>query len=236
MLFVSHYPFRYHFCLVGRANEKGVVEGLIKYTRQNFLVPVPQVRDLDELNAQLLQRCREDLHRKLRGQSKDKEALLREEQVSFLPLPLKAFDACRIQPGRVNSELLVPFDDNDYSVPMESAYRDVIVKGYTDRVEICRLHEVIAVHPRGWGKQQQVFNPLHYLPLLERKPHSLPFARPFEALTLPRCFEVLRSRMESELDRGTREYIGVLRLLESHTTQQLTAAGLGSGMGISPMR
>jgi hypothetical protein len=107
---------------------------------------------------------------------------------------------------------------------MEYAYRDVTVKGYTDRVEICRLHEVIAVHPRCWGKQQQVFNPLHYLPLLERKPHSLPFARPFEALTLPRCFEVLRSRMESELDRGTREYIGVLRLLESHSVQQLTVA------------
>jgi len=83
---------------------------------------------------------------------------------------------------------------------------------------------VIAVHPRCWGKQQQVFNPLHYLPLLERKPHSFPFARPFENLTLPRCFDVLRGRMESELDHGTREYIGVLRLLETHSVQQLTAA------------
>ncbi len=221
---VSHYLFRYHFCLVRRANEKGVVEGLIKHTRQNFLVPVPQVRDFDELNAHLLQRCREDMHRKLRGQTESKGSLLLEEQLSFLPLPFKPLDACRIQPGRVNSELLVRFDDSDYSVPMEYAYHDVTVKGYTDRVEICRLHEVIAVHPRGWSKQQQVFNPLHYLPLLERKPPSFPFARPFEKLTLPRCFDVLRGRMESELDRGTREYIGVLRLLEAYSVQQLTAA------------
>ena len=48
---VSHYLFRYHFCLVRRANEKGVVEGLVRYSRQNFLVPVPQVRDLEDLNA-----------------------------------------------------------------------------------------------------------------------------------------------------------------------------------------
>ena len=52
---VSHYLFDHHFCLVRRANEKGVVEGVVKYTRLNFFVPVPQVRDLDELNAHLLE-------------------------------------------------------------------------------------------------------------------------------------------------------------------------------------
>jgi len=42
----SHYLFREHFCRVRRANEKGVVEGVVKFTRLNFFVPVPQVRDL----------------------------------------------------------------------------------------------------------------------------------------------------------------------------------------------
>ncbi len=40
----SHYLFEEHFCLAGRGNEKGVVEGIVKYSRANFLVPVPQVR------------------------------------------------------------------------------------------------------------------------------------------------------------------------------------------------
>ena len=221
---VSHYLFSYHFCLVRRANEKGVVEGTVKYSRLNFLVPVPQVRDFDELNALLLQRCRDDLQRRVRGQVEVKEKLLLQEQMSFLGLPFTPFEACRTQPGRVNSELLVRFDDNDYSVPMEYAYQDVIVKGYTDRVRICRFHEVIAEHPRCWGREQQVFNPLHYLPLLERKPHSLAFAKPFEGLTLPGCFEVLQRRMEWELDNGRREYIQVLRLLERYSVQQLTSA------------
>jgi hypothetical protein len=168
--------------------------------------------------------CRDDLHRRVRGQPRIKEQLLVEEQVSFLGLPFTPFEACRIQPGHVNSELLVRFDDNDYSVPMEYAYQEVTVKGYADRVKICRLHEVIAVHPRGWGREQQFFDPLHYLPLLERKPHSLAFAKPFDGWRVPRCFEVLRVRMEMELEHGTREYIQVLRLLETRSVQDLTTA------------
>jgi len=221
---VSHYLFKYHFCLVRRANEKGVVEGLVKFARLNFLVPVPQVRDFEELNTHLLNMCREDMQRRVRGQTKTKEKLLAEEQFSFLPPPFKPFDACRIQGGSVNSELLVRFDNNDYSVPMEYAYHDVTVKGYTDRVQICRFNDNIAIHKRCWGKEKQIFDPLHYLPLLERKPHSLPFARPFENLSLPKCFEVLYGRLEQELENGVREYIGVLRLLETYSLKQLTKA------------
>jgi len=221
---VSHYLFDYHFCLVRRANEKGLVEGTVKYSRLNFLVPVPEVRDFDELNTLLEQRCREDLQRRVRGQEKTKDKLLLEEQFSFLPIPFVPFEACRTQPGRVNSELLVRFDDNDYSVPMEYAHQEVVVKGYTDRVRICRFHEAIVEHPRCWGREQQIFNPLHYLPLLERKPHALAFARPLEGLALPGCFAVLQRRMEWERDHGRREYIQVLRLLERYSLAQLTTA------------
>jgi transposase len=221
---MSHYLFDAHFCLVRRANEKGVVEGLVKYTRQNFMVPVPQVRDFAELNAMLLQACQDDLHRRVRGHSHNKEQVLLAEQLSFLPLPFAPFEACRTQPSRVNSELLVRFDNNDYSVPMEYAYQDVVVKGDPESVKICRLHEVIAVHQRCWTREQQIFNPYHYLPLLERKPHALPFAKPFDDWELPRCFEILHERMRLVQEHGTREYIGVLRLLETHSLEALTRA------------
>jgi transposase len=221
---MSHYLFDAHFCLVRRANEKGVVEGLVKYTRQNFMVPVPQVRDFAQLNALLLQACRDDLRRRVRGHSSNKEQGLLAEQLSLLPLPFAPFEACRTQPGRVNSELLVRFDNNDYSVPMEYAYQDVIVKGDPDQIRICRLHDLIAEHQRCWAREQQIFDPYHYLPLLERKPHSLPFAKPFEGWNLPRCFDILHQRMRLEQEHGTRQYIGVLRLLESHSLRALTSA------------
>ena len=64
----SHYLFAHHFCRIRRGNEKGVVEGLVKFTRLNFFVPVPQVRDFEELNGFLRQRCEENRQRRLRGQ------------------------------------------------------------------------------------------------------------------------------------------------------------------------
>jgi len=107
---------------------------------------------------------------------------------------------------------------------MEYAYQNVVVKGDTDHVKICRFQDVIAVHRRCWGREQQIFDPLHYLPLLERKPHALAFARPLAGWTLPGCFEVLQHRMEWELDQGRREYVQVLRLLERYSLAQLTSA------------
>ena len=61
--------------------------------------------------------------------------------------------------------------------------------------------------------------------MLERKPGALDFARPLEGWQLPRCFDILRRRLEAELDHlGTREYIKILRLLEKATIPQLADA------------
>ena len=221
---VSHYLFKYHFCNVARPNEKGVVEGIVKYSRLNFLVPVPQVKDFDELNRYLLERCREDMDRRLRGHSAIKRELLEEDRHAMQPLPAAPFEACKTTATKVNSQLLVRFDHNDYSAPLEYAFRDVTVKGFVDHVEICHYNMIIAVHNRCWDKEQQLFDPLHYLPLLERKPGSLPYAKPLQKLALPQCFAILQSRLEADQADGRREYIRVLRLLEKYTIEQLTAA------------
>ena len=223
----SHYLFREHFCRVRRANEKGVVEGVVKFTRLNFFVPVPQVRDLHELNSKLAEMCREDLKRRLRGKTGTKAELLKQEQAEFLPLPAVAFDACRKQPTRANSLSLVRFDDNDYSVPVCWAHHEILVKGYVDRVVLCHKHRVVAQHCRSWGKEGIFFDYRHYLPLLERKPGSLDHARPLGDLNLPECFDTLRRRLQAEEQKegeGLREFIRVLRLLEDYPMVRLREA------------
>jgi hypothetical protein len=130
-----------------------------------------------------------------------------------------------VQPGQANSESLVRFDDNDYSVPVEYAHHPVTVRGYFDRVEIGYQQEVIAVHERRWDRQQVTFEPKHYLPLLERKPGALDHARPLVGWQLPPCFSQLRRRLEAELGHGgTREYIRVLRMLELHPISEVERA------------
>ena len=221
---LSHYLFDPHFCLVHRANEKGVVEGTVKFTRLNFFVPVPQVRDFDELNAVLLTMCREDLGRRLWGKKQTKAELLEEDRVVFRPLPASAFEACRTVSTIANSQSLVRFDCNDYSVPVEYAHHPVVAKGYVARVVIGCRQKVIAEHVRCWDKERQIFDPRHYLRLAQRKPGSLDHALPLEEWDLPECFRSLRSRLEDEREDGLREYIAVLRLLERHSLEAVTAA------------
>ncbi len=223
----SHYLFREHFCRVGRPNEKGVVEGVVKYTRLNFFVPVPQARDLDALNTMLAEKCRTDLKRRLRGKGRPKAELLTEERSSFLPLPPSPFDACRKQPTRASSLSLVRFDDNDYSVPVAYAHHEILIKGYVNRVVLCHKGRVVAEHRRSWDKEGVFLNYLHYLPLLERKPGSFDHALPFADLDLPECFDILRRRLINEEENkgdGLREFIKVLRLLEDYSMPKLRQA------------
>jgi transposase len=221
----SHYLFEHHFCLVRRPCEKGHVETLIGYSRRNYLVPVPETDSLESLNAELQQRCRQDLGRQLRGKAATKEELLAEEQTWFLAIPLQEFEARRVKPAQANSLSLVRFECNDYSVPTEYAHHDVTVIGGIEEVRLVVGDRLVARHPRHWGKEHIEFNPVHYLALLERKPGALDYARPLENWNLPECFGILRRRQEAELEKhGTREFIKVLRLLEHATLPELTGA------------
>lgn len=221
----SHYLFEHHFCTVRRPNEKGVVEGTGKYARRNFLVPVPQVADYDELNAYLLERCRGDLERRTSGQIRTKQDLLQEDRVAFLPVPPGPFDACRKTAVQASSLSVVRFRGNNYSVPVRYAHHEVTVKGYWDRVEICCGKEQIAVHGRLWGKGETVYDPRHYLPLLKRKPGALDHGLPLQDLGLPECFAVLRRRCENEHGhQGTKDFISVLMLLEKHPVRRVAVA------------
>jgi transposase len=221
----SHYLFAHHFCRPKRGNEKGVVEGAVRFTRQNFFVPVPQVRDFEQLNLRLTGQCVEDRERRLRGRPGSKALLLAEDQAAFLPLPATAFGACRQASTRANSLSLVRFDDNDYSAPVRWAHHPIVVKGSYREVILHAQGQEIARHRRLWVREAVSFEPLHYLALLERKPGALDYARPLEGWTLPECFAVLRRRLEAEFDgHGTREYIRVLRLLEHHSVRRLRRA------------
>ena len=221
----SHHLYEHHFCLVRRPNEKGHTEGLVKFSRSNFMVPIPQFDDFEEFNRKLAEDCRQDLQRKLRGKGGTKAELLEDDRKAMLRIPDNRFEARRVENCKVNSLSLVRFDRNDYSVPTQYAYRKVLAVGSLDRVRIVADDLLIAEHVRDWGSENVHYAPLHYLALLERKPNSLDFGKPFEAWNLPDAFTVLRRRLESDGDAdGRREFIKVLRLLENHQVKELADA------------
>jgi hypothetical protein len=104
------------------------------------------------------------------------------------PLPAP-YDACEKTPGSVSSLSLVRYRRNDYSVPTAFGHRKVLVRGYVHEVVIACGAEVIARHPRSYEREDFVFNPLHYLALIEQKTNALDQAAPLTNWTLPDEFD-----------------------------------------------
>ena len=76
--------------------------------------------------------------------------------------------------------------------------------------------EIIARHPRSYDREDLIFDPLHYLALLEKKIGALDQAAPLVGWQLPNEFVTLRRLLEARMGKaGKREYVQVLRLLES---------------------
>lgn len=221
----SHYLFADRFGRPGKGNDKGKVEGLVGYTRRNWFVPVPRFESFDALNAYLETRCRERFAARLRSHKETIGERLERDRAAFLPLPAAPLDACQKWLTRVRSTSLVRYHLNDYSVPVRYGHRQVLVRGYVEEVVISCGGEEIARHRRSYEKDDFIYNPLHYLELLEQKVGALDQAAPLAGWKLPECFGELRRQMEGRLGKpGKREYVQVLRLLESFGMEEVAAA------------
>ena len=212
----SHYLFADRFGRPGKGNDKGHVEGLVGFARRNFFVPIPRCASYEALNAQLRGQCERRRQARLRGHTETiGERFERDRQV-LLPLPAAPYDACDKRATRVSSLSLVRYRANDYSVPVAYGHRAVLVRGYVHTVLITCGATVIAQHRRSYEREALVLDPLHYLALLEQKIGALDQAAPLAGWDLPEEFLRLRRLLEHRMGKaGTREYVQVLRLLET---------------------
>jgi len=221
----SHYLFRDRFGRPGKGNDKGKVEGLVGYVRRNCLVPIPVVASLAELNAHLEQRCLDRLDHRVRGHAETIGERLVRDLGALQGRPSVPYEACERRAARVSSLALVRFDRNDYSVPTAYGHRPVLVRGYVEEVVIACGAEIIARHPRSYGREDFLFEPRHYLALLEQKIGALDQAAPLQGWDLPEAFATLRRLLEARMGKsGKREYIQVLRLLETFRLEDVHAA------------
>jgi hypothetical protein len=74
------------------------------------------------------------------------------------PLPAAPLEACRKRTTRASSQALVRYETNDYSVPVEYGHRQVLVKAFVWEVVISCSSEVMARHPRSYGREEMIFN------------------------------------------------------------------------------
>jgi transposase len=214
----SHYLFLDKFGRPGKGNDKGNVEGLVKLSRARFMTPIPRAASYEELNAKFEQDCLRRQQDNVRGSTDCIAVLLRADIAAFMAIPAAPFEPCDKQAAKVSSTSLVRYKGNDYSVPVRFGHRDVIVKGFVDEVLICIGNDVIARHIRSYDSADFIMEPLHYLPLIERKLNALDQAAPLADWELPVAFGILRRLMESRHGNpGKREYVQVLQLMGCFT-------------------
>ncbi len=221
---VSHYLFKDRFGRPGKGNDKGKVEGMVGYARRNFMVPMPRFTNFDDLNTHLAEQCHKRMDDTLRGHSKTIGERFTADAEHLQSLPAVPYDACDKQSVRVSSLSLVRYRGNDYSVPTAYGHTQVLVRGYVHEVVIACEAEVIARHPRSWEKEDYIFDPMHYLALIEQKTNALDQAAPLTDWQLPKVFTTLRRLLEARMAKGgKREFVQILRLLETFAMADVEA-------------
>jgi len=226
--FRSHYLFESRYCTPGQGHEKGGVENDVGYVRRNFLVPIPEVASYEELNQHLRQACLQDTGRRMRGQTQSIAELWESEKPQLLPLPGSDYRACRSQPVKVNPYSQVVFETNRYSVPVEFAQKQLVLRAYPFRIEILAQDQIIATHPRCFGREKDVFEPMHYLDILVQRPGAFEHAIPMRRWRKewPAVYETLLDELRVRWPdgRGVREFLAILKLHRDHSAQRVKQA------------
>lgn len=226
--FRSHYLFESRFCAPRQAHEKGLVEGLVGYARRNWLVPLPEFDAWDELNLYLADKCRAEGQKRLRGMAMTIGEALALERAQLLPLPDHAFACCRRQPVHPNGFGLITFQTNRYSVPADHVHENLWLRAFVDRVEITNGRQTLAIHPRCYGREQDILNPLHYLPLLEQRPGAWEQAKPIQEWQQhwPEIFDRYLAALREHwpTSQATREFVRILRLHEDYPESVIAQA------------
>jgi hypothetical protein len=207
---------------------KGGVEGLIGLARRNYMVPVPEAANLDELNEKILGRCVAYGNHKIAGRDRTVSALYEEEKERLPVLPEEAFSNVQPCDGRVDKYATVIVDKNRYSVPSRFAGFRVKVLLYVDRVEIFTGAKMVATHERMYGNNKWCLNPDHYLELIQQRPMAFRSARPIRQWQerWPPSLHLLLERFcraQGET-KGIKDFITVLMLYRDHETGKVEAA------------
>jgi len=232
----SHYLFASQFMTPGLegAHQKGGVEGEVGRYRRNHLVPVPQLRDLAELNAVLVAGCEQDLARRIDGRPVTVGQAWAVERPLLLALPAEAFDACETAVPRVDAKSLVTIRQNRYSVPVALAGLRVSARIGAREITINHGGRQVARHERLHGKFGTSAQLDHYLELLARKPggleHSVALSQERGRGAWPECFDRLWAGLTERYGRSdaARQMIDVVLLCREHGPARVELAVRGA--------
>lgn len=222
---LSHYLVEPTACTPAAGWEKGQVENQVGNLRERFFVPRLKMADMTSLNTHLLNCCIELANTHLHPDQKDStifQVFEQNERSTLRPL-MPVFDGYAQRCCKVSSTCLVHFDRNRYSVECRYAHQTVSLRAYAKSIVITVKDKVIAEHERQFGRDKTVFNPWHYVPLLERKPGALRNGAPFYDWVLPAALQKIREHLMPKRG-GDKQVVAILLAISQHGLEAVTVA------------
>ena len=224
----DHYKYEPTACTPASGNEKGRVEKQVQDFRNSLLEDVItdklRAASFEELATTLQERCITIAKRKKHPEVKDKsvwEVFLDEKEV--LTPVISSFD-CGVAEQRSVSHLsLIKVDRNAYSVPAHLAGHSIAVHIYAGKIRCYHEGKFVCEHPRRFTRDKSYFDPMHYLPVLAKKPGALRNGQPFKEGNLPpSMYEVCRRLIK--IDRGDRDFVEILTAANEHGIEAVEVA------------
>jgi len=220
----GHYLVEPTACTPASGWEKGQVENQVGNLRERLFTPRLRVTSYDALNAWLLDRCvayaKANRHPELTDQTIWQ--VFEAERAKLVPISGR-FDGFRATQASVSKTCLVRFDNNKYSVAARAVGRPVEIQGYAERIVIRQDGAIVGEHVRCFGRNQTIYDPWHYVPVLARKPGALRNGAPFKDWVLPASLEHVRRRLRGS-DDGDRQMVKILSAVLSDGLAAVEAA------------
>lgn len=196
--FVLHFGFEYEFCNPGKGNEKGHVEAMVKYVRNNFLLPENTILNLDHFNESLWEMAEDDRNRKHYDKKVLQLDLYEEDKGMWLMLPEKRFECAYREETKADKYGMVSIDNKIYSTSPRFAIQKVrVLITYNEIIILNEDNEVIVKHTRLYGvkRKSMVWQP--YLELLSKRPRAIKYSSIYEHFP-PIWSEYLKNCTEEE--------------------------------------
>ena len=193
----SHHLIEPVACTPAAGWEKGQVENQVGNLRDQMFRPKPRVKSLAELNAWLEDQCIAYAQRTQHPEFKERTIweVFQEERTSLMDLR-GPFDGFVEKAVRASTTCLIMADHNRYSVDARAAGRMVLVRSHAERIVVLLGDEVVADHPRQFRRNQIIYDPWHYLPVLMKKPGVLRNGAPFKDWALPPALTQVRAKIK----------------------------------------
>lgn len=228
----SHHLFEPIACTPGSGWEKGQVENQVKTSRSNFFTPLVKTDSLDKLNENLEESC--ITWAKQNAHPEQKNRTVFDVYLDELPalIPCRGpFDGYKLEHDVVSPYCFVKHATNFYSAECSYTGKPVDIRIYAKEIIILYRCKVIGAHPRSFMRYQRIYNPWHYVPILERKPGALRNGAPFKLLELPASMKKVREQL-SQYPDGDKRFIRILLKVVSQgleTVEQACSLAIATG-------